>query len=261
MVTGNPDILQVVDTDYDEEHILLATIDPSFNPQLEVGLQLKTKSGHEFVLNYDKKFPTLVIPQGAKALYSGCSDIIPKVDNLSIINVGTNYTDPIITIGTGDKKKQIGTATTDSKGKLITASVTEPVLGFVKPIVEDRTGSGTGALLSVVYTYTSPRELRENNVLPLTQYIDCVGHPMIKSSIEDEEGASVTDTGFNLIDSTVDESTETNTTVATQTQQSLADPVSTPVTPSTPTETPSAPSTPTPPAQNNPPQQGGYGGY
>ena len=261
MVTGNPDILQVVDTDYDEEHILLATIDPSFNPQLQVGLQLRTKSGHEFVLNYDKKFPTLVIPQGAKALYSGCSDIIPKVDNLSIINVGTNYTDPIITIGTGDKKKQIGTATTDSKGKLITASVTEPVLGFVKPIVEDRTGSGTGALLSVVYTYTSPRELRENNVLPLTQYIDCVGHPMIKSSIEDEEGASVTDTGFNLIDSTVDESTETNTTVATQTQQSLADPVSTPVTPSTPTETPSAPSTPTPPAQNNPPQQGGYGGY
>ena len=131
--------------------------------------------------------------------------------------------------------------------------------------MEDRTGSGTGALLSVVYTYTSPRELRENNVLPLTQYIDCVGHPMIKSSIEDEEGASVADTGFNLIDSTVDESTETNTTAATQTQQSLADPVSTPVTPSTPTETPSAPSTPTPPstppAQNNPPQQGGYGGY
>ena len=272
MVTGNPDILQVVDTDYDEEHILLATIDPSFNPQLEVGLQLRTKSGHEFVLNYDKKFPTLVIPQGAKALYSGCSDIIPKVDNVNIVNVGTNYTDPIITIGTGDKKKQIGSATTDSKGRLITASVTEAILGFVKPIVEDRTGSGTGALLSVVYTYTSPRELRENNVLPLTQYIDCVGHPMIKSSIEDEEGASVTDTGFNLIDSTVDETTETNTTVATQTQQSLADPVSTPVNPSTPTETPSAPSTPStptppstppssPPPQNNPPQQGGYGGY
>ena len=119
-----------------------------------------------------------------------------------------------------------------------------------------------------MYTYTSPRDLRENNILPLTQYIDCVGHPMIKSAIEDEEGASVTDTGFNLIDSTVDESTETNTTVATQTQQSLADPVSTPVNPSTPTETPSAPSTPTPPStppssppQNNPPQQGGYGGY
>jgi len=269
MVIGNPDILQVVDTDYDDDHILLATIDPSFNSQLEVGLQLKTKSGHEFVLNYDNKFPTLVIPQGAKALYSGCSDIIPKVDNISIINVGRNYTDPIITIGTGDKKKQIGTATTDSQGRLIKASVTEAVLGFVKPIVEDRTGSGTGALLSVVYAYTSPRELRENNVLPLTQYIDCVGHPMIKSIIEDEEDASLTSSGFNLIDSTVDESTETNTTVAQQTQQSLVDPVSTPVNqdttqPSAPS-TPSTPSTPTPPstppAQNNPPQQGGYGGY
>ena len=215
------------------------------------------------------KRQTLVIPQGAKALYSGCSDIIPKVDNVNIVNVGTNYTDPIITIGTGDKKKQIGSATTDSKGRLITASVTEAILGFVKPIVEDRTGSGTGALLSVVYTYTSPRELRENNVLPLTQYIDCVGHPMIKSIIEDEEDASLTSSGFNLIDSAVDESTETNTTVAQQTQQSLADPVSTPVNqdttqPSAPS-TPSTPSTPTPPptppAHNNPPQQGGYGGY
>ena len=272
MTTGNPDILQVVDTDYDEEHILLATIDPSFNPQLEVGLQLKTKSGHEFVLNYNKKFPTLVIPQGAKALYSGCSDIIPKVDSVNIVNVGTNYTDPIITIGTGDKKKQIGTATVDIKGRLIKANVTEAILGFVKPIVEDRVGSGTGALLSVVYTYTSPREIRENNVLPLTQYIDCVGHPMIKS-LKEEEDNTLVDNQFNLIDSTLDESTDTNTTVATQAQQSLPDPVTTPVNPSTPTETPSAPSTPStpsqpytpppssPPPSSPPPQQGGYGGY
>ena len=89
VIEGSPDILQVVDTDYDDEHILLATIDPTFNSQLQVGMQLRTKSGHEFVLNYDKKFPTLVIPQDAKALYAGCSDIIPKVDKLSIINVGT----------------------------------------------------------------------------------------------------------------------------------------------------------------------------
>ena len=62
-----------------------------------------------------------------------------------------------------------------------------------------RDGTGkTGGLLSV-YTYTSPREIRENNILPLTQYIDCVGHPMIKSIIEDEE-AGLTDTGFNLVD-------------------------------------------------------------
>ena len=263
VIEGSPDILQVVDTDYDDEHILLATIDPTFNSQLQVGMQLRTKSKHEFVLNYDRKFPTLVIPQGAKALYSGCSDIIPKVDKLSIINVGTGYTNPVITIGVGDKKKKIGSATVDSQGRLITATVTEPILGFVKPVLEDATG--TGGLLSVVYTYTSPREIRENNVLPLTQYIDCVGHPMIKSIIEEEE-LSLTDNAFNLVDSSVDETNVTNTTVAQQTQQTLTDPVSTPV--NQDTTQPSAPSTPstptppsTPPAQNNPPQQGGYGGY
>ena len=263
VIEGSPDILQVVDTDYDDEHILLATIDPTFNSQLQVGMQLRTKSKHEFVLNYDRKFPTLVIPQDAKALYAGCSDIIPKVDKLSIINVGTGYTNPVITIGVGDKKRKIGSATVDSQGRLITATATEPILGFVKPMLEDATG--TGGLLSVVYTYTSPREIRENNVLPLTQYIDCVGHPMIKSIIEDEE-AGLTDTSFNLVDSSVDETNVTNTTVAQQTQQTLNDPVSTPV--NQDTTQPSAPSTPstptppsTPPAQNNPPQQGGYGGY
>ena len=263
VIEGSPDILQVVDTDYDDEHILLATIDPTFNSQLQVGMQLRTKSKHEFVLNYDRKFPTLVIPQGAKALYAGCSDIIPKVDKLSIINVGTGYTNPVITIGVGDKKRKIGSATVDSQGRLITATATEPILGFVKPMLEDATG--TGGLLSVVYTYTSPREIRENNVLPLTQYIDCVGHPMIKSIIEEEE-LSLTDNAFNLVDSSVDETNVTNTTVAQQTQQTLTDPVSTPV--NQDTTQPSAPSTPstptppsTPPAQNNPPQQGGYGGY
>ena len=259
VIEGSPDILQVVDTDYDDEHILLATIDPTFNSQLQVGMQLRTKSKHEFVLNYDRKFPTLVIPQNAKALYAGCSDIIPKVDKLSIINVGTGYTNPVITIGVGDKKRKIGSATVDSQGRLITATATEPILGFVKPMLEDATG--TGGLLSVVYTYTSPREIRENNVLPLTQYIDCVGHPMIKSIIEEEE-LSLTDNAFNLVDSSVDETNVTNTTVAQQTQQTLNDPVSTPVNQdTTQPSAPSTPSTPTPPAQNNPPQQGGYGGY
>ncbi len=263
VTTGNPDILQVVDTDYDNDNILIATIDPSFNPNLTVGLQLKTKSGHEFILNFNKKFPTLVIPQGAKALYAKCGDIIPKIDELKIVSVGTDYTDPIITIGTGAKKKQIGTATTDKDGKLVKAVVTESVLGFVKPVVEEKSaaGTGTGGLLSVVYAFTSPREIRETNVLPLTQYIDCVGHPMIKSAIEDEE-AGLTDSGFNLVDSTIDETTQLNTTTAVQSAQTVADPVSTPVNQdTTQPSAPSTPSTPTPPAQNNPPQQGGYGGY
>ena len=185
---------------------------------------------------------------------------------MKIVSVGTDYTDPIITIGTGAKKKQIGTATTDKDGKLVKAVVTESVLGFVKPVVEEKlaAGTGTGGSLSVVYAFTSPREIRETNVLPLTQYIDCVGHPMIKSAIEDEE-AGLTDSGFNLVDSTIDDTTQLNTTTAVQTAQTVTDPVSTPVNqdttqPSAPS-TPSTPSTPTPPAQNNPPQQGGYGGY
>ena len=187
------------------------------------------------------------------------------MDKVSIINVGENYTNPVITVGVGDKKKRIGSATVDSRGRLITATVTEPVLGFVKPVVEDETGNG--ALLSVVYTYSSPRELRENNILPLKQYIDCVGHPMIKSMVEEEE-SSLVDRSFNLVDSTIDESTEASTTVTTQTQQTT-DPVSTPVNQdTTQPSAPSTPSTPTPPStppssppQNNPPQQGGYGGY
>ena len=60
ITTGNPDILQVVDTEYDEDNILLATIDPSFNPNLTVGLPVRTKSGHEFILNFTNKFPTPV---------------------------------------------------------------------------------------------------------------------------------------------------------------------------------------------------------
>ena len=276
VVTGNPDVLQVVDTEYDDNHILIATIDPSFNPKLTVGLQLRTKSGHEFILNFNNKFPTLVIPQGATAIYAKCGDVIPKVEEVSIINVGIDYVNPVITIGTGAKKKQIGSATVDAKGRLIKATVTEAILGFVKPVVEDRgtssqEGTGTGAKLSVVYSYTSPREIKENNLLPLTQYIDCVGHPMIKSAKEDEERQMV-DTGFNLVNSQTGETT-TDGDTTTVSSPTVADPVSTPVNPSTPTQqTPSAPSTPStptppstppssPPPQNNPPQQGGYGGY
>ena len=67
--------------------------------------------------------------------------------------------------------------------------------------------------LSTFIHYTSPREIKETNVLPLTQYIDCVGHPMIKSMKEDEE-ASFTDTGFNLVNSAQDDDTTDNTTTA-----------------------------------------------
>ena len=149
---GNTDVLQVVDVDYDTDHILLATIDPSFNPRLTVGLDLQTKSGHQFVLNFNRKFPTLVIPPNATAIYAKCGDVIPKLDDINIVNVGTNYVNPIITIGTGSKKRQIGSATKDSKGRLVKATVTEPVLGFVKPVVF-KTRSWGYNFISYLYTF------------------------------------------------------------------------------------------------------------
>ena len=272
-VLGNPDVLQVVDVDYDEDNILLATIDPSFNPELQVGLELVTKSGHEFILNFNNKFPTLVVPQEAKALYANCSDIIPKVDEIKIINVGREYVNPVITIGSGTKRREVGTLTKDSNGRLIKADLTESILGFVKPEVEDlgtsdQEPTGNGGQLTVIYDFTSPREIRENNLLPLTQYIDCVGHPMIKSMKEDDE-AGLTDTGFNLVNSNVDEDTILNTTTAIESAPTVADPVSTPVNQdTTQPSAPSTPSTPTPPStppssppSSPPPNQGGYGGY
>ena len=226
-----------------------------------MGLDLQTKSGHQFVLNFNRKFPTLVIPPDATAIYAKCGDVIPKLDDIDIINVGTNYVNPIITIGTGSKKRQIGSATTDSKGRLIKATVTEPVLGFVKPIVEDKAenGTGTGGLLSVVYTYSGLREIKENNILPLKQYVDCVGHPMIKSTIEEEE-AGLTDTGFNLVDSSDTSTTDDTSSDTVTTTPTVTDPVSTPVNqPTQQTQQQQTQQTPpsTPPAQNNPPQQGG----
>ena len=144
--------------------------------------------------------------------------------------MGTDYVNPVITIGSGDKKREIGSATTDSQGRLIKATVTEAILGFVKPVVEDKAenATGTGALLSTVYTYTSPREIKENNILPLTQYIDCVGHPMIKSAIEEEQ-TGLTDTGFNLVNSQDTSTTTSSSDTTTTTTPTVSDPVSTPV--------------------------------
>ena len=225
-------------------------------------MQLQTKSGHEFTINFNKKFPTLIIPQDAKALYANCSDIIPKLDEVKLINVGTNYKDPIITIGVGDKQKQIGTATTDADGKLINVNIDTPVLGFVKPEIVD--SQGTGGRLSTSYIYTSPREIKETNVLPLTQYIDCVGHPMIKSEKEDED-TSLQDTAFNLVDSQ-DTATTTDSTTTTVSTPTVADPVTTPVnqdttqqTQQTTQQTQQTQQTDNNQQQNQ--QQGGYGGY
>tara|TARA_B100001778_G_scaffold313195_1_gene297467 strand:- start:446 stop:2215 length:1770 start_codon:yes stop_codon:yes gene_type:complete len=210
VTTSSPDVLQVVDVDYDDDHILLATIDTSFNPKLVAGLQLRTKSGHEFTLNFTQKFPTLVIPPNATAIYAKCGDLIPRVNEVKVVNVGKGYKNPIITVGTGKDKQQIGTYTVDSQGRLIRPTITKTVLGFVKPVIED--SEGTGAKLSVVYEYSGPREIKESNILQLQTYIDCVGHPMITTQ------ETITDTATTTTTTTTTVNTNTNTTQQT-TQQ------------------------------------------
>ena len=181
---STPDLLQVVDIDYDDSHIMIATIDPKYNPQFEIGMTLMTKSRHEFVLNFKDKRPELIVPGNAKAVYANCGDLIPVIDNVKTINVGTNYVNPVITIGTGTKEKVIGTYTVDDQGRLVEPKITAKVLGFVKPKVRDAGTSttpaaGSGADLAPIYSYSGPREIKETGILELQTYIDCVGHPML----------------------------------------------------------------------------------
>tara|TARA_B100001250_G_scaffold409198_1_gene433063 strand:- start:396 stop:3008 length:2613 start_codon:yes stop_codon:yes gene_type:complete len=181
-----PDILQVVDTDYDTDHILIATIDPKYTTQFEIGMKLKTKSGHEFVLNFDYKFPELIVPTSAKAVYANCGDLIPIIDSIQTANVGKGYVNPIITIGTGPSEQIIGEYTVDDQGRLVEPKITKKVLGFVSPKIRDVSvtasgervpGRGTGAIITPTYGYSGPRKIKESNILTLQTYIDCVGHP------------------------------------------------------------------------------------
>lgn len=179
-----PDLLQVVDIDYDDSHIMIATIDPKYNAQFEIGMTLITKSRHEFVLNFKDKRPELIVPGNAKAVYANCGDLIPVIDNVKTINVGTNYVNPVITIGSGAKEKVIGTYTVDDSGRLVEPKITAKVLGFVKPKVRDAgtsttPASGSGADLAPIYSYSGPRQIKETGILDLQTYIDCVGHPML----------------------------------------------------------------------------------
>ena len=181
----NPDILEVVDTDHDDDHILIATIDPKFNPQFEVGVELMTKSKHKFILNFQRKFPDLIVPGRAKAVYANCGDLIPVMNDIKPVNVGRKYVNPVITIGNGAKEQVIGTFSVDKKGRLVEPTITNKVLGFVKPKIRDlgtpdQPARGTGGSVAVTYTYTGPRKIRETGMLDLQTYIDCVGHPMLK---------------------------------------------------------------------------------
>ena len=256
VVEGSPDVLQVVDVDWDEDHVLLATIDTSFNTELKSGLNLRTKSGHEFVLNFSKKFPHLVIPPDATAIYAKCGDLVPRLNKIKSVNVGKGYKNPKIVIGKGAKKKQIGTYTVDSKGRLVEPTITETVLGFVKPEIED--SSGTGGEVAVLYEYSGPREIKENNILPLTSYVDCVGHPMLKKKAEDET-TELVDSGINLVEDTGTIDLQQPTTVTPSTP-TVSPPVSTPINEEPQQQQNTQQNQQTQQQDNNQQNQGGYGG-
>ena len=181
----SPDILQVIDVDHTPTHIQIATIDPKDNSKFEIGMTVKTKKGHQFVLNFQNKTPELVVPGQAKAVYANCGDLIPIIDNIVTENVGKNYVNPVITIGSGDQEQVIGEYTTDKDGKLVEPNITTKVLGFVKPRVRDlgtttQRARGTGGLLSPIYSFNGPRQVKETGILELQTYVDCVGHPMLE---------------------------------------------------------------------------------
>ena len=106
----------------------------------------------------------------------------PLLNEIKPINVGRKYINPVITIGNGDKEQVIGTFSVDDQGRLVEPTITNRVLGFVKPKVRDlaQPATGTGGEIAVTYTYTGPRKIRESGLLELQTYIDCVGHPMLK---------------------------------------------------------------------------------
>ncbi|BCU98379.1 MAG: hypothetical protein CM15mV22_0110 [Eurybiavirus sp.] len=43
---------------------------------------VKTKSLHQFTINFQSKYPELVVPGQAKAVYANCGDLIPKIDSV-----------------------------------------------------------------------------------------------------------------------------------------------------------------------------------
>ncbi len=178
-----PEVMQVVDTDYDDNNMVIATLDPSWHVNVENGMVLQTVSGDTFTLNYFEKYADLVVPDDAKAVYAECGDLIPVVEEVKPINVGTGYKKPIITIGTGPDKKKIGDYTIDDQGRLVKPVLTEKIFGFVTAKVEDTEGGqGAGATVILGYSYAGPIKIREQ-ILGLDSYIDCVGHPALEKQV------------------------------------------------------------------------------
>ena len=169
-----PDILQVYDLDYEGMgKIAVATIDPTYGADLQPGLIVATKDNTEIKINFSQKFTDLIVPIGATAVYAGCSDLIPVLENIKTVNVGSKYTNPKVYIGIEDGKKEIGDAEVDEQGRITKVKLSQPVLGFSRPYIEDDTGSG--AKVIGVYDYVGPIKLKQK-LGTSTSYIDCVDH-------------------------------------------------------------------------------------
>ena len=180
---SKPDVMQVVDVDYSEDNMIIATLDPTYHVNIQNGMVLQTVSGDTFTLNYTEKYADLVVPDDAKAVYAECGDLIPIVEEIKPVNVGTGYKKPIITIGTGPDKKKIGEMTIDEQGRLVKPVLSEKVIGFVTAKVEDTEGGqGAGGTVILGYSYAGPIKVREK-LLGLESYIDCVGHPVLEKQV------------------------------------------------------------------------------
>ena len=137
------------------------------------GVGLQTLGGtFKFTLNPIKKFFDLAIPATAVAIWAQCSDLLPVLDTLEVINVGRDYKEPKIKVG----KEEVGYVPVDTKGRLLKPVITTRTVGFVTPRVVD--SSGTGAKLVPTYNYVGPSKF--NEIYETNTYIDCVGHPEIK---------------------------------------------------------------------------------
>ncbi len=137
------------------------------------GVGLQTLGGtFKFTLNPVKQFFDLAIPATAVAIWAQCSDLLPVLDTLEVINVGRDYKEPKIKVG----KEEVGYVPVDTKGRLLKPVITTRTVGFVTPRVVD--SSGTGAKLVPTYNYVGPSKF--NEIYETNTYIDCVGHPEIK---------------------------------------------------------------------------------
>ena len=102
-------------------------------------------------------------------MWANCSDLLPVLDTVEVVNVGKDYKEPKIKVG----KDVIGTIPVDKKGRLLKPSIDVKTIGFVTLDIEDP--AGDGAQIVPTYNYVGPSKF--NEIYSLETYIDCVGHP------------------------------------------------------------------------------------